>query len=175
VRNGQRWLVTHINPESNRCAARRLDDNTIGVFPNDYIREHVTHGYAVTVHSVQGATAHTTHAILSGENATRALAYVALTRGRETNAAYLYERATEPEHRHDSAGIAHIANRGTAQYGASLLRTIVANDQRWPTAHEQATETPAESLDAAPRGAAEHRAVAVRRRKIMFQRWSAND
>jgi ATP-dependent exoDNAse (exonuclease V) alpha subunit len=49
------------------------------VFFNDYVREHITHGYAVTVHSAQGVTADTTHAVLS-ETATRALSYVAMTR-----------------------------------------------------------------------------------------------
>jgi hypothetical protein len=32
VRNGQRWQVTHINPNNNRLAARRLNDNTLGAF-----------------------------------------------------------------------------------------------------------------------------------------------
>ena len=83
VRNGQRWQVTQINPDNNRIIARRLDDHTLGAFTNDYVREHITYGYAVTVHSAQGVTADTTHAVLS-ENATRALSYVALTRGRDT-------------------------------------------------------------------------------------------
>jgi ATP-dependent exoDNAse (exonuclease V) alpha subunit len=72
VRNGQRWRVTRINPDNNRLIARRLDDHTLGAFVNDYVREHITHGYAVTVHSAQGVTADTTHAGLS-ETATRAL------------------------------------------------------------------------------------------------------
>ena len=38
-------------------------------------------GYAITVHSAQGVTADTTHAVL-GENTSRALLYVAMTRGR---------------------------------------------------------------------------------------------
>jgi hypothetical protein len=84
VRNGHRWRVTAINPENNRIAARRLDDNTLAVFYTDYVREHITHGYAVTVHCAQGVTTDTTHAIL-GETTTRQMLYVALTRGRHTN------------------------------------------------------------------------------------------
>jgi hypothetical protein len=91
VRNGQRWHVTRINPDNNRLIARRLDDQTLGAFTGDYVRRHITHGYALTVHSAQGATADTTHAVL-GENATRALAYVAMTRGRDTNTAHLYQQ-----------------------------------------------------------------------------------
>jgi hypothetical protein len=42
VRNGQRWRVTRINPDNNRLIARRLDDNTLGAFFDDYVREHIT-------------------------------------------------------------------------------------------------------------------------------------
>jgi ATP-dependent exoDNAse (exonuclease V) alpha subunit len=78
VRNGQRWQVTRINSNNNRLIARRLDDNTLGAFNEAYVCEHITYGYAVTVHFAQGVTADTTHAVLS-EKATRALSYVALT------------------------------------------------------------------------------------------------
>jgi hypothetical protein len=35
------------------------------LFEGEYLREHVTHGYALTVHSAQGVTADTTHAVLA--------------------------------------------------------------------------------------------------------------
>jgi conjugative relaxase-like TrwC/TraI family protein len=44
VRNGQRWQVARINPGNNRLIARHLDDNTLGAFANDYVREHITYG-----------------------------------------------------------------------------------------------------------------------------------
>ena len=66
---------------TNRIAAERLDDGARAVFDGDYLREHISLGYAVTVHSAQGVTADTTHAVL-GENTTRAMLYVAMTRGR---------------------------------------------------------------------------------------------
>jgi ATP-dependent exoDNAse (exonuclease V) alpha subunit len=64
VRNGNRWRVAGIDPATNRMAAERLDDGARVVFEGDYLREHITHGYAVTVHSAQGVTADTTHAVL---------------------------------------------------------------------------------------------------------------
>ena len=71
VRNGQRWHVFAVDPEHNRIAARRLDeDGARTVFSGDYLTEHVTHGYAVTVHAAQGVTADVTHAVL-GEGASR--------------------------------------------------------------------------------------------------------
>ena len=53
---------TQIYPDINGLVAQRLDDQTFGAFRNAYVREHITHGYAVTVHSAQGVTADTTHA-----------------------------------------------------------------------------------------------------------------
>jgi ATP-dependent exoDNAse (exonuclease V) alpha subunit len=98
VRNGNRWHVYAVDPDNDRIAARRLSDGARAAFSGEYLREHITHGYAITVHSAQGVTADTTHAVL-GETTSRALLYVALTRGRESNQAYLYERrAGETEH-----------------------------------------------------------------------------
>lgn len=81
VRNGNRWRVAAIDPQTNRLAAERLTDKARAVFANDYLDEHVTLGYAATVHSAQGVTADSTYAIL-GEGASRAMAYVVMTRGR---------------------------------------------------------------------------------------------
>jgi hypothetical protein len=172
VRNGQRWQVTHINPEKNRLIARRLDDHTLGAFTNDYVREHITHGYAVTVHSAQGATADTTHAVLS-ENATRALSYVALTRGRDTNTAYLYQRTTEHEYQRESTEQDHVMDRGSGQHAARLLRGIIANDEHPVTAHAVAATTASESRPSRVRAAFERRARAVRDRSGVYRRWRA--
>ncbi len=163
VRNGQRWQVTAINTENNRLAARRIGDNTLGVFVNDYVREHITYGYAVTVHSAQGVTAETSQAVLS-ETASRASSYVAMTRGRNTNTAYLYQRTPEYEHQHVSAEDARIVNRGSSQHAATLLRGITANDEHPATAHDIAATTASESLPKRVRAAIERRALAVRDR-----------
>lgn len=106
------------------------------VFADDYLREHINHGYAVTVHTAQGVTADTNHAVL-GENTSRALLYVAMTRGRESNTAYLYERiAGEGEHEHTQPDGQHLLRRGTTTQAAQLVRHLIANhDQRARTAH----------------------------------------
>jgi ATP-dependent exoDNAse (exonuclease V) alpha subunit len=96
VRNGDRWRVAAIDPKTNQIAAQRLSDRGSVVFDAGYVREHLTLGYATTVHSAQGVTADTTHAVL-GENTTRSMLYVAMTRARDANTAYLYDRTTEPE------------------------------------------------------------------------------
>ena len=72
----------------------------------DYVREHITHGYAVTVHTAQGVTADTSH-VVPGESTTRAALYMAMTCRREANNAYLYERAPEHEYRAGDPGRAY--------------------------------------------------------------------
>ena len=168
VRNGQRWRVTHINPDNNRLIARRLDDNTLGAFTNDYVREHITYGYAVTVHSAQGVTADTTHAVLS-ENATRALSYVAMTRGRDTNTAYLYQRVTEHEYQQHSTELGHVMRQGSNQQAAQLLRAITANDNQPTTAHD-VLDAP-HALPHHVRRASRRREVAARNRQAEYHRW----
>jgi hypothetical protein len=144
VRNGQRWQVFAVDPENQRIAARRLDDGARVAFTGDYLHQHITHGYAVTVHSAQGVTAEVTHAVL-GEHTSRNLLYVALTRGRDSNGAYLYERrAGETEHEHAAQlepGV-HVARRGTSHQAAHLVRHIIGNrDDQARTAHDLAAHT----------------------------------
>jgi hypothetical protein len=149
VRNGNRWRVAAVDPTTNRIAAERLTDKTRVVFDNDYLREHVTLGYAVTVHTAQGVTTGTAHAVMS-EGATRAMAYVALSRGRNSNQAYIYTRAdAETEHDHPQPpgnSEIHQLRRGTKYSAAHYLRGIAANDDRPRTMHLAAQQTDRELL-----------------------------
>jgi hypothetical protein len=169
VRNGQRWRVTRINADNNRLIAERLDDHTLAAFSGDYVREHITHGYAATVHSAQGVTADATHADLS-ETATRALSYVAMTRGRDANTAYLYERTAEHEYQQESAETGHVTVRGSSQHAARLFRAIVANDEHPMTAHGRATAAD-QALPYRVRSAMDQRAAAIRHRAMDFEEW----
>ena len=141
VRNGNRWRVAGIDADRNRIAAVRVTDQARAVFDGDYVRKHVTLGYASTVHSKQGVTADRSHAIL-GEGATRAMAYVAMTRGRESNDAYIYQRLTgESEHEHSrpiAAPEIHQLRRGNKYSAAHYFRMILANDDRPHTMHAEA-------------------------------------
>ncbi|MBW4722422.1 MobF family relaxase [Saccharothrix obliqua] len=77
---------------------RLLVEDSNGVtahLPDSYVREHVTLAYASTVHAAQGRTVDTAHAVLDGRSL-REDAYVALTRGKAQNTAYLAtERAPD--------------------------------------------------------------------------------
>ena len=111
VRNGNRWRVISVDAKNQRIAAERLTDSARAIFDGDYLREHITLGYAGTVHSAQGMTVGNSNhygicwSILS-DRASRAMAYVAMTRGRDENHLAIYpadhQRSppTPPRHRH---------------------------------------------------------------------------
>ncbi len=105
VRNGDAWTVVHAHPGGGdlyaipaqsllgpvgqpRTWMRRPD---LVVLPREYVTEHVHLGYATTVHRAQGATADTSHTLTCGPDGgmTREHLYVALTRGRHANYAYV--------------------------------------------------------------------------------------
>jgi hypothetical protein len=145
VRNGNRWRVATIDPDTNRMAAERLTDRARALFDGDYIRNYVTLGYATTVHSAQGVTADTSYALL-GEGASRAMAYVAMTRGRHNNKAFVYQRlANEADHAHTkplSTDDLHVARRANKYSAAHHFRTILSNDDRPRSMHTEPERTP---------------------------------
>jgi conjugative relaxase-like TrwC/TraI family protein len=171
VRNGNRWRVAIIDTDNNRIAAERLDDKARTVFDHDYFREHVSLGYAVTVHSAQGVTADASLAVLSNTTS-RNLLYVAMTRGRHANHAHIYERSTEAsEFSHHEPTGTHIAQRGDNREAATLLHNILANDEPAITAHDYATHTPDEALPDRVRDLLTMRATAAQQRNQNYQAW----
>ncbi|MEZ0357990.1 MobF family relaxase [Mycobacterium sp. SA01] len=141
VRNGNRWRVYAIDPVNQRIAARRVSDDARTVFNEDYLRDHIAHGYALTVHSAQGATADTTHAVLS-EKTTRATFYVAMTRGRQANTAYLTEQLSGEQAGHSRPELVQVA-RSMSRHASQLVGGILANKRELArTAHDIAAEGP---------------------------------
>lgn len=93
VKDGDRWQVTH-RYDDDSLAVRRLGrgDRPYGnalVLPAKYVREEVELGYASTVHRAQGANVDAAHALVDPEVSARELFYVALTRGKHRNHAYM--------------------------------------------------------------------------------------
>ncbi len=149
VRNGQRWTVTHIDTEVNRLRAVRIGDQASAVLSGDYLRAHVHHGYAVTVHAAQGATAEHCHAVLSPDTGNRAAAYVAMTRGRATNTVYLYERlGGEGDHEHAPQTVegVHTPRRGDDDDAATALLGLLSRDNTVRTVIDTAETTAPEHL-----------------------------
>lgn len=144
VRNGQRWIVEAIDTreERPRVMARRLGDNAVTVLGGDYLREYVHHGYAVTLQSAQGVTADTSYPIVRATTDRNTL-YVGLTRGRDLNRVYIYERiAGEGDHEHgDPPPGIHRTRRGDGDEATTLVRAIIRRDNRPRTVHQVAVQT----------------------------------
>ncbi|WP_193604122.1 MobF family relaxase [Mycobacteroides abscessus] len=179
IRNGQRWEVLAVDPDQERIAARRLDDGALATLAGDYLRQQVHLGYAVTVHAAQGVTADTCHTLLSADSATRAIAYVGLTRGRHTNTVHLYDtRAGEGDHEHaETVPGQHTARRGTPGEAAAALRRVLGRNEHATTITAAAREADEGQL---PQQVAElrryHRAVTNRlRREHRTERHTAQD
>jgi len=170
VRNGQRWRVAAIDTATNRLAAQRIDDGARVVFGGQYLREHVSLGYAVTVHASQGVTVGTTHAVLA-ENATRSLFYVAMTRGREANTAYLCQRTPEPDDRVAVTGGARAAVRGGGRDVARVARGIPARTDVPGTAHQLAADTAPQQLPDLVSRLMNRRTAALSRRRAAHRAW----
>ena len=85
VRNGDRWTV-QARGDDGSLAVEDLNGRGRTTLPGDYVADHVTLGYAVTIHKAQGVTVD--HAIVLVDERTAAEAlYVGMTRGRATNTA----------------------------------------------------------------------------------------
>jgi DNA primase catalytic core len=87
VKNGDRWTVEQVLPGGG-LRVRNRDLGRLVDLPVDYVVNHVQLGYATTVHSAQGMTTDSAHVVVTGEES-RQLLYVALSRGRASNHAYL--------------------------------------------------------------------------------------
>lgn len=157
VRNGNRWRVIGLDTQQGRIAAERLTDHARVIFEGDYLREHITLGYAATVHSAQGMTIgnSTTPGVcwtILSDRATRAMAYVGMTRGRDENHLAIYPAVTTEAHQlhHGADTNIHQMQRGTKYAAAQALHTMVtANDDRARTMHTVAARIDRKLLPAA--------------------------
>lgn len=90
VRNGDRWRITTVHQDGSVTVRRRAARFGGAVrLPAAYASQHLDLGYAITVHRAQGATVDTAHAIVHSNQMTRESLYVAMTRGRDANTAYV--------------------------------------------------------------------------------------
>jgi conjugative relaxase-like TrwC/TraI family protein len=155
VRNGNRWCVVGVDATRGRIAAERLTDAARVIFEGDYLREHITLGYATTLHAAQGitvgnATARGACFTVLSDKASRAMAYVGMTRGKDENHAFIYQPITgEADHEHGrvaSGAQIHKVCRGNKYSAAHYFRMILANNDRPRTLHAQADRIDREML-----------------------------
>jgi hypothetical protein len=163
VRNGDRWIVTDLRRDGSltvRRVGRRWGGSV--VLPASYVAEDLELGYAVTAHRGQGITTDTTH-VLVDSGTTRENLYVALTRGRDHNAAYVATDRPDDTHDTPHPGDDSDATARTVLYG--VLQHIGAQ----PSAHE-AIRIEQDSWGSIAQLAAEYETIA---QAAQYDRWAA--
>lgn len=125
VKNGDTWQLTQIHHDGSIDVIHQ----THGAHAHldaDYVNTHIELGYAATIHRGQGATVDTAHVILTNTS-TREGAYVGLTRGRESNRAYVVTATSD----HDAHGAPTPPLRRD-----DVLAAIAGRVQQSQSAHE---------------------------------------
>ena len=145
VRNGERWTVADIRDDGS-LVVRRHDRRHGGsvVLPAAYVAEHVDLGYSVTAHRAQGITVDTAHVVVT-DTTTRENLYVAMTRGRETNVAYVALDHADDNHGSpdgETPGARAVLLGVLANSGAELSahQTIRSEQERWGSIAQLAAE-----------------------------------
>ncbi|WP_255596280.1 ATP-dependent RecD-like DNA helicase [Cellulomonas sp. C5510] len=126
VRNGALWDVAAVLPDGSLRArpATHTDAATVRL-PAEYVAEHVELGYATTIARTQGMTVDETHTITTPGMGREDL-YVAMSRGRHTNRAYVVVDQGDPE---------CLPGRAPSS-GREVLEQILATSHAEPSATE---------------------------------------
>ncbi len=138
VKNGDRWTVHAVRADGSIDAVHRDTRRRVRL-PAGYVAEHVTLGYAVTIHTAQGVTADTCHTVLAGTESREQL-YVALSRARHANHVHVVMTGADDEHaviRRDTLIpptatdlLARILERESAQRSATTEQRMIADPAR---------------------------------------------
>ena len=93
VTNRQTWTVVRAGDDGS-LIVHSPDHGRDRELPPEYVRKHVELAYATTIHGAQGETVDHAHVAIC-ETTGAAAAYVAMTRGRQTNVAHLVAESVE--------------------------------------------------------------------------------
>ena len=132
VRNGDRYQVLGPSPEDGLIVEDLLGRGRI-VLPAAYVAEHVEYGWASTIDAAQDATADL-GIVLVRPGMDREHLYVAMTRGRDGNHAYITPDPTSTDDDHDhghhqrSAAVADDPQELAERVLAAALNTSGAQD-----------------------------------------------
>ena len=146
VRNGQTWRVQATRDDGSVVVTRPGEDGIVSAFlPGEYVRESTHLGYAVSVHAAQGMTADRVHAVLDASTADRGALYVAMTRGRHRNTAYLTEsRVGDQAHEHGAHASTVKPWHATSGEARRAFVAIASRDTRDRAAHTVLAEARSE-------------------------------
>ena len=137
VRNGERWRVVERDPKG-ALTVEALQGRGRVTLPPQYVAEHVALGYALTVHKAQGSTVDW-GIVLVDEQMTAQQLYVAMSRGREMNAALVVEERCDP-------GL-DVFWRSRRLTPVELLANVMRRDGAEHSAHDVARENLAHMED----------------------------
>ena len=137
VRNGERWRVAERDLQG-ALTVERLGGRGRVTLPPQYVAEHVALGYALTVHKAQGSTVDR-GIVLVDEQMTAQQLYVAMSRGREMNAALVVEERCDP-------GV-DVFWRSRRLTPVELLANVIRRDGAERSAHDVARENLAHMED----------------------------
>lgn len=125
VRNGSTFTVETIQGDGGMTVLDEVTHSHV-FLPAEYVREHVELAYASTVHRAQGRTVDTAHSIVDASMG-RGAFYVAMTRGKTMNRAYVDVTPEEVLEGATNPGIeSHI----------QVLNRIIENSSEETSAHE---------------------------------------
>jgi conjugative relaxase-like TrwC/TraI family protein len=149
VRNGDRWRVIHVNNDGSMTASKLGSSTTASktgsvTLPAAYVAEHVDLGYAVTAYRAQGITVDTSHVVVSSAT-TRENLYVSMTRGSESNTAYVALDHADEIHAPPEADdvTARTVLFGVLRHSGAELsahQTITQEQERWSSIAQLAAE-----------------------------------
>ena len=148
VRNGDRWKVADVRSDGSMLVRREGRSRGSAVLlPAAYVAEHVELGYAVTSFRAQGLTTDTAH-VLVDSAMTRETFYVAMTRGRTANVAYVAVDKPDSSHAGPHPGDNSEATGRSVLYGVlqhvgaelSAHETMAAEQESWGTIAQLAAE-----------------------------------
>ncbi|WP_455644193.1 ATP-dependent DNA helicase [Microbacterium oxydans] len=148
VRNGDCWNVVDVRTDGSVLLQRSgYARGGKVLLPADYVGEHLELGYAVTSYRAQGITTDIAHVLVDAAT-TRENLYVAMTRGRDANLAYVAVDKPDPSHDGPHPGDNSEATgrsilHGVLQHtGAELSahETIVAEQNAWGSIAQLAAE-----------------------------------
>lgn len=143
VTNRQTWTVVGIGDDGSlvlHSPGRRRDR----ALPAAYVNEHVELAYATTIHGAQGETVAHAHVSI-GHSTGAAAAYVAMTRGRQSNIAHLVAESVEDARKQWAAvfsrdradlGPAHARRQAVDaidRYGAAATPRLTTPGSPFPT------------------------------------------
>ncbi len=137
VRNGERWRVVERDLKG-ALTVEDLEGRGRVTLPPQYVAEHVALGYALTVHKAQGSTVER-GIVLVDEQMTAQQLYVAMSRGREMNAALVVEQRCDP-------GL-DVFWRSRRLTPVELLANVMRRDGAERSAHDVARENLAHMED----------------------------